>query len=142
VILRDKDLVNGWSGTSDGVLEDRVDFCQNWRQDVALTLDSGGTIGDSVKYRAYGSPFGCNFCCSAWAPASADSIADSDSCSAWNLVHCGLQCCAAADLRAMADTGASFHFGWRHSSFNILWHRPNSRYIDYAQCFFLQPNKQ
>lgn len=58
VVFRDRDDTNGWNGAADGTLEHRLYFCQNWRQDVAVTVDSSGRIGEWIKYRAYGMPFG------------------------------------------------------------------------------------
>ena len=57
VILRDRDDSNGWAGSADGTLEERVYECQNWRADVsALITDAGGKL-ETVKYSSYGVPF-------------------------------------------------------------------------------------
>jgi RHS repeat-associated protein len=56
VILRDKDLANGWSGTPDGVLEDRVYYCQNWRADVSAVINPYGEVIETAKFASYGTP--------------------------------------------------------------------------------------
>lgn len=44
VILRDRDQTNGNNGASDGTLEQRLYYCQNWRSDVSVTMTSTGRI--------------------------------------------------------------------------------------------------
>jgi RHS repeat-associated protein len=72
VILRDKDANTDWEDESDGTLEERVYYCQNWRSDVvALVTDTGQQV-EQVRYSSYGVPFGL--------PAGdADSDGDVDS---------------------------------------------------------------
>jgi RHS repeat-associated protein len=57
VLLRDRDINTAWRSASDGTLETRHLFCQNWRADVSAVLNSNGTLTEWVKYRAYGAPF-------------------------------------------------------------------------------------
>jgi RHS repeat-associated protein len=72
VVLRDRDATNGWAGATDGTLEERVYYCQNWRADVVALIDGAGGLLEWVKYSAYGVPFGL--------PAKdADSDGDYDS---------------------------------------------------------------
>ncbi len=58
VITREKDANTAWTSASDGVLEERRYYCQNWRADVSAVLTSGGLMVEWVKYSSYGSPFG------------------------------------------------------------------------------------
>jgi len=58
VILRDRDANTSWVSASDGTLEERRYYCQNWRADVSVILASGGTLVEWVKYSPYGIPFG------------------------------------------------------------------------------------
>jgi len=72
VVLRNRDATNGWAGATDGTLEERVYYCQNWRADVVALIDGAGGMLEWVKYSAYGVPFGL--------PAKdADSDGDYDS---------------------------------------------------------------
>ena len=76
VVLRDRDMTNGWTGAADGTLEERVYYLQNWRADVVALVEpdnaGGSTMVEWVKYSAYGVPFGM--------PANdADSDGDYDS---------------------------------------------------------------
>ncbi|MBT8240345.1 MAG: hypothetical protein KJN63_03880, partial [Acidimicrobiia bacterium] len=71
-ILRDKDANTDWDAASDGTLEERVYYCQNWRHDVVALIDSSGGQLEQVRYTAYGIPDGL--------PAGdADSDGDVDS---------------------------------------------------------------
>lgn len=62
VLLRDRD--NPACGTgcdarlnvSDGVLEERRFYCQNWRADVVAITAADGTPIEHVRYSAYGEP--------------------------------------------------------------------------------------
>jgi len=58
VICREKDANTAWTSASDGVLEERRYYCQNWRADVSAVLTSAGWMVEWVKYSSYGSPFG------------------------------------------------------------------------------------
>lgn len=58
VILRDKDANTSWRNASDGVLEERIYYCQNWRHDVVALINSSGGQVEQVRYSAYGIPFG------------------------------------------------------------------------------------
>jgi YD repeat-containing protein len=58
VVCRNKDANTGWTSASDGVLEERLYYCQNWRADVSVIVTSSGTMKEWVKYSAYGIPFG------------------------------------------------------------------------------------
>ena len=55
--LRDKDANSGWTNTSDGTLEERRYYCQNWRNDVVCITDSSGDPQEWTRYSAYGVPF-------------------------------------------------------------------------------------
>jgi RHS repeat-associated protein len=56
VILRDRDANGGggWTGASDGTLEERRFYVQNWRADVVAMAKSDGTPLEYVFYSAYG----------------------------------------------------------------------------------------
>jgi RHS repeat-associated protein len=70
VILRDRDNTTGnllvssgpptmyvghyFAGASDGSLEQRHFYCQNWRADVVVLTDSNGQPAEHVRYTAYG----------------------------------------------------------------------------------------
>ncbi|MCH8825283.1 MAG: hypothetical protein IH984_17440 [Planctomycetes bacterium] len=58
VILRDKDTNTAWDTESDGTLEDRIYYCQNWRGDISVIVDDTGNMVEWVKYTAYGIPYG------------------------------------------------------------------------------------
>ncbi len=58
MILRDKDANTAWSAASDGTLEERVYYCQNWRGDVSVVIEDDADMVEWVKYSAYGVPFG------------------------------------------------------------------------------------
>jgi len=58
MILRERDANTSWTAASDGTLEERRYYCQNWRADVSVILASGGTLVEWVKYSPYGIPFG------------------------------------------------------------------------------------
>ena len=58
VLLRDRDANGGYRSASDGVLEERRFYCQNWRHDVVMLLDSSGGRAEGYRYSAYGVPFG------------------------------------------------------------------------------------
>jgi RHS repeat-associated protein len=61
LILRDRDDYTGgtpnpMTSASDGTLEERRYFCQNWRADVVAVTKSDGTPIEYVRYSAYGEP--------------------------------------------------------------------------------------
>jgi RHS repeat-associated protein len=58
VICRYKDANTSWTSASDGVLEERLYYCQNWRADLTAIVTSTGTMKEWVKYSGYGIPFG------------------------------------------------------------------------------------
>lgn len=58
VAARNRDETSAWTSASDGTLETRVYYCQNWRADVSAIVTSGGVMVEWVKYSAYGVPFG------------------------------------------------------------------------------------
>ncbi len=58
VILRDKDANTAWTSTSDGTLEERRYYCQNWRADVVALVTSSGQQVEQHRYSPYGIPFG------------------------------------------------------------------------------------
>ncbi len=54
LILRDRDQTNGNNGASDGTMEKRLYYCQNWRADVSVAMTDTGRILEWFKYSAYG----------------------------------------------------------------------------------------
>jgi RHS repeat-associated protein len=58
VVCRNKDANTAWTSASDGTLEERLYYCQNWRADVSAIVTSSGTMKEWVKYSAYGIPIG------------------------------------------------------------------------------------
>ena len=58
VVYRDRDANTAWTSASDGTLEEKVYFCQNWRADVSAIVAINGDLVEWVKYSAYGVPFG------------------------------------------------------------------------------------
>lgn len=58
VVCRNKDANTVWTSASDGNLEERIYYCQNWRADVSVIVAATGTMKEWVKYSAYGIPFG------------------------------------------------------------------------------------
>ncbi len=56
VIMREKDSTYPWTSASDGTLEERVYYVQNWRSDVVALLDASGNPLEEIRYSAYGSP--------------------------------------------------------------------------------------
>ncbi len=57
IVLRDKDANTAWGAASDGVLEERLYYCQNWRHDVVALVASTGELIEQVRYSPYGVPF-------------------------------------------------------------------------------------
>ncbi|MCW5777086.1 MAG: hypothetical protein KIS87_11660 [Phycisphaeraceae bacterium] len=101
LILRDRDAVQPeadpantdpaqtWLFESDGVLEERVFICQNWRADVALVVDSSGAAVQRAWYTAYGVPTGADR-----ADLNGDGVVDSADASVFSAWH------GASDVRA------------------------------------------
>jgi RHS repeat-associated protein len=58
VVCRNKDANTAWTSASDGTLEERLFYCQNWRADVSAIVAAAGTMKEWDKYSAYGIPFG------------------------------------------------------------------------------------
>ena len=56
VIFRDRDNTTAFPSSSDGTLEERMYYCQNWRSDVSAIVTSGGSLVEWVKYTGYGVP--------------------------------------------------------------------------------------
>ena len=56
-MLRDRDNSSKWCQASDGVLETRHYYAQNWRADVSAIFDNSGAVMEWQKYSAYGVPF-------------------------------------------------------------------------------------
>jgi hypothetical protein len=57
LVLRDRDNSGaGWEDPSDGVLEERVYYIQNWRADVTAVIASDGELLEHVRYSSYGVP--------------------------------------------------------------------------------------
>ena len=52
VICRNRDANTAWTSATDGVLEERVYLCQNWRADVSAIVGSDGSMKEWVKYSA------------------------------------------------------------------------------------------
>ncbi len=57
VVLRDRDMTNGWTGAADGTQEERHYYLQNWRGDVSAIFDHVGALVEWQKYSAYGVPY-------------------------------------------------------------------------------------
>ncbi|MEW5748974.1 MAG: RHS repeat-associated core domain-containing protein [Candidatus Thermoplasmatota archaeon] len=58
VVCRNKDANTAWTDASDGVLEERLFYCQNWRGDVVALVHKNRLQVESVRYSPYGEPFG------------------------------------------------------------------------------------
>jgi len=58
VVCRNRDANSGWTAASDGTLEERYYYCQNWRGDVSALVTSDRKLHEMVKYSSYGVPFG------------------------------------------------------------------------------------
>ena len=58
MVLRDKDDSGPWTDASDGVLEQRMFYLNNWRGDVVAMVTSTGYQAEMVRYSAYGTPYG------------------------------------------------------------------------------------
>jgi len=58
IAARDRDANTAWTSASDGTLEERIFYCQNWRADVVALVDGAGQMVEWVNYSAYGIPYG------------------------------------------------------------------------------------
>ncbi len=58
VVYRDLDANTAWTSAADGTMEERIDYCQNWRADVSVIVSETGGMMEWAKYSAYGVPFG------------------------------------------------------------------------------------
>jgi hypothetical protein len=56
VIMREKDANTVWTAASDGTLEERVFYVQNWRSDVVALVNAAGAPLEEIRYTAYGTP--------------------------------------------------------------------------------------
>jgi RHS repeat-associated protein len=56
VMLRDRDANTGWGAASDGTMEERIYYAQNWRHDVSALITDDGRMIEWVKYSSYGVP--------------------------------------------------------------------------------------
>ncbi|MCW5777144.1 MAG: hypothetical protein KIS87_11965, partial [Phycisphaeraceae bacterium] len=83
------DPADTWLFESDGVLEERVFICQNWRADAALVVDSSGAAVQRAWYTAYGVPTGADR-----ADLNGDGVVDSSDASVFSAWH------GASDIRA------------------------------------------
>ena len=68
-MLRDRDAATAWNAASDGTLEERVYYAQNFRHDVSALVTSAGQMVEWVKYSSYGVP---------WSMPAADTDSDGD----------------------------------------------------------------
>ena len=58
VVLRDRDANTAWTSASDGTLEERRYFNQNWRHDVVAMVSDLGKLAEQNRYTPYGLPWG------------------------------------------------------------------------------------
>jgi YD repeat-containing protein len=58
VVLRERDANTAWTDASDGTLEERLYYLQNWRADVIGLVGADAAQKEQVRYSAYGIPFG------------------------------------------------------------------------------------
>jgi YD repeat-containing protein len=58
VVLRERDANTAWHLSSDGTLEERLYYCQNWRHDVVALVTANGQLRERIRYSSYGIPFG------------------------------------------------------------------------------------
>jgi hypothetical protein len=54
--MREKDANTAWTAASDGTLEERVFYVQNWRSDVVALVNAAGAPLEELRYTAYGTP--------------------------------------------------------------------------------------
>jgi RHS repeat-associated protein len=69
VMLRDRDADTAWNAASDGTMEERVYYAQNFRHDVSALITSDGRMIEWVKYSSYGVP---------WSLPAGDTDSDGD----------------------------------------------------------------
>ena len=69
VILRDRDADTAWNAASDGTMEERVYYAQNWRHDVSALVTDDGRMIEWIKYSSYGVP---------WSLPTGDTDSDGD----------------------------------------------------------------
>ncbi len=62
VVMRERDNTAWGSAVSSWALTGRQYLLQNWRADVVLAIDSGGSITDRIRYSAYGEPQRYSLC--------------------------------------------------------------------------------
>lgn len=58
LVLRNRDESSAWTAASDGTMETRRYYCQNWRADVVTMITETGAQVEEVRYSPYGEPFG------------------------------------------------------------------------------------
>ncbi len=58
VVLRERDANTAWTDASDGTLEERLYYLQNWRADVVGLVGADAAQKEAVRYSPYGVPFG------------------------------------------------------------------------------------
>jgi RHS repeat-associated protein len=69
VMLRDRDAATAWNAASDGTMEERIYYAQNFRHDVSALITSDGRMIEWIKYSSYGVP---------WSMPAADTDSDGD----------------------------------------------------------------
>ena len=111
VVLRDKDANTARTDASDGTLENRVYYCQNWRGDVSALVTATGKMVEWVKYSAYGVPFGM---------PSGDADSDGDFDSADQTAIQGLIDTSSYEVRADQDLDGDVDTGDKIGSFMSL----------------------
>lgn len=57
-VCRYRDANTSWTSTADGVLEERLYYCQDVHADMIAIIAADGTQREAVRYSAYGIPFG------------------------------------------------------------------------------------
>ncbi|MCH8212206.1 MAG: hypothetical protein IIB99_12655 [Planctomycetes bacterium] len=93
MMLRDEDAnpdgIGTWSAASDGTLEERVYYCQNWHRDVSVLIEDDAEMVEWVKYSSYGVSFGLPAGQRIWRPwsARANSLASCVSAGGENSTH-------------------------------------------------------
>jgi RHS repeat-associated protein len=122
LILRDRDNPpGGWGSApppSDGILEERRYYCQNWRSDVVAVVTDTAQQVEHVRYSSYGIPIGL--------PAGdADSDGDTDAADLTQInswITCGASCydvrgdinldgCVSITDRSLFRSGMSLGWG-------------------------------
>ncbi|MEQ1735197.1 MAG: hypothetical protein ABL886_02050, partial [Rhodoglobus sp.] len=58
VVCRDRDEDTSWTSASDGVLEDRIYFCQDSQGDVGAVVAAASAMLEWCQFSSYGTPFG------------------------------------------------------------------------------------